>query len=475
MKVKKNDNKYSFLFKNTLIFAIGNIGSRLILFLLVPLYTNVLSTDEYGIAELLFTMSELLIPVFTLTIYDAIIRFGLNDESKRNTVIKNALVVWIIGTIVSFFVIPICCKFLNLEEWKYYVVIYMIFRSLFFIEMNTLKIQNKNKIYAINSIIQTILLAILNIYFLVGKRLGIEGYLLSSIISFVITDIIAFIYIGLWKSMSIGKINYKMLKKMLHFSIPMIFTNISWWVVNSSDKFMVEWLLGASALGLYTVAAKIPSLINVFTNIFSQAWGISTIKEIETSNDSNYYVNVFEKVTIFTFFVCIILVTIMKCFMKLYVGKEFFSAWVFIPLLLVSATFASVVSFLGSLYSALKKTFNSMCTTIIGAIINIIINLILIGRIGVMGAVIGTVISYFLVAQIRLIDIRRLMSFHIDLKRLVINVVLILLHSVIISIDFFIIPVSLITITLFIFINYNQIYSVFCYFFKLLRREKNES
>ena len=165
----------------------------------------------------------------------------------------------------------------------------------------------------------------------------------------------------------------------------------------------------------------------------------------------------------------------MKYFMMIYVGKDFYSAWIFVPLLLVSAVFASIVSFCGSLYSALKRTLNSMVTTIIGAIINIIVNFILIYRLGVMGAVIGTVVSYFVVSIIRLIDIKRYMEFNFDNKKLALNIIIILMHSIIVSMDVLIIPISIITLFIYIYVNKTQLIEIKNGTLKMLRRKKNEN
>lgn len=292
-KVMKQKNKL--LIKNTIIFAIGNIGARIIFFFLVPLYTNFLSTEEYGISELVITLSELIVPIVTLTIQDGVLRFGLSKNENKNDVIKNGLVIWLLGTVFLILLTPLFSFYKPISNWRWYLSAYIVLKGLFLIEMNYLKVRERNKHYAIISIVQALLLCALNIYLLAYAHLGIRGYLYANIIAFLITDIIVIIMSKTPTSFCRGKFDKQLIIEMLRFSIPMIFTNISWWIINSSDKIMVEAMISAAAVGLYTVAAKIPSLINGMVNIFAQAWGISAVKEYEENNDSAFYTNIYEK------------------------------------------------------------------------------------------------------------------------------------------------------------------------------------
>lgn len=153
-----------------------------------------------------------------------------------------------------------------------------------------------------------------------------------------------------------------LLKRMILYSAPIILNNVSWWIINSLDKIMIEGMMNAAALGIYTVATKIPSLINVIISIFSQAWGLSTIKEIESSNDTGFYSSVFRMYSFITFGAGVAVVSIIKPFMTVYVGQEFEDAWKYVSLLVVSAVFYSISAYFGTLYNALQKTVNSMWT-----------------------------------------------------------------------------------------------------------------
>ena len=281
--------KYTRLIKDTFVFALGNLGSKLILFFLVPLYTNYLTTEEYGTADLVFTISQFLVPIFSVVIFDAVIRFGLSKDEKAEEVLLDGLIVWAVGTIGIIIVTPLFGFYKAVSDWKWYLCLYSSVSILYPVLMNYLKAIDRNKTYALISVLQTAILAALNIILLVVFRIGVKGYLLSNILALLVSSILVILIARIPAKLSKVKINKPLLRQMVVYSAPLILNNISWWVIHSSDKIMIEWMIGASALGIYTVATKIPSLINVIITIFSQAWGLSAVREFESTNDEKYY------------------------------------------------------------------------------------------------------------------------------------------------------------------------------------------
>lgn len=455
-----NSQKYKTLISDTFIFALGSFGSKLILFLLVPLYTNVLSTDQYGTAELVFTIGQLALPFISLTIFDALLRFGLMKDGHREDSLYVATLVFIIGSLATVALTPLLSLYKPVSEWKWYLCAYVIAS---FFSSNTLiylKIKDKNKLYAILSILQAFLLAICNILFLVVLRIGIPGYLLSTIISMSLTAVFAFFLGGMVGDLKIAKFDKKLLIAMVSFSAPLIVNNVSWWLIHSSDKIMIEWFLTAGSLGLYTAASKIPSLLNVVTTIFNQAWGLSSIKEYDSSNDDRFYTNVFKYFAIIIFLMCMMIILITKPFMSVYVGAEFRTAWHFVPILLLSAVFSGISSFCGSLYSAVKKSRNVMFTTLIAGVINILINYLLIPHIGVYGAAIGTLSAYVSICCLRMADLKRYIRIDYSLKILFAASLISLIQVVCVTLDYHTYIISFCSIIVFIIIVRKELKSI---------------
>ena len=464
------NNKFKSLIKDTIIFGIGNLGSKVILFLLVPLYTNFLSTAEYGTADLVSTFSQLIIPFASLSINDAVIRFALKKDERPENVIKTAFCTFVITFIVTAATLPLLGLYNAIAQWKWYLAVQILLTSVSETEKAYLKAKNKNEFFTIISILQTLVLAVTNVVLLSSLHLGVKGYLSANNIALLFASILGFILGGLYKDLKIGEFDFALFKRMASFSIPLIFNNISWWVIHSSDKIMIEAMIGAGMLGLYTAATKIPSLINVIISIFTQAWGISSIREIEGDNNSTFFATVFNMYSTITFGAGIFFNSIIKYFMVIYVGEAFRESWKLTPLLLSAAVFYAVSSYYGSIYSAIQKTVNSMVTTIICAITNVIINFIFINIVGVWGAIIGTVSSYFVIAHIRMIDINRFINISIDYKKYMFNCFLLLAQAILITINFYVTFVSFITITCFVIINRKEIKLIVNGFVRHIRR-----
>ncbi len=427
--------KYKTLISDTVTFGIGSLGSKLVLFLLLPLYTNFLTEKEYGIADLVFSLAQFLVPILSLVVYNAVLRFAVSKDCKAQDVLLVGLVVVLIGGFVSVLITPIIGLYGAISEWKWYLCGYVLFNMLMVVEGNYLKAISKNKLFAFINIMQTLLIAILNIVFLVVFDMGVKGYLVASIATYALTSVFAFFAGNIYKDLQFAKFNPSLAKKMLIFSLPLIINDISWWVIHSANRVMIEVMVGAAALGVYTVASKIPALINMCTAFFSQAWNLSTIRDVETDNDTKFYSNIFYIYSVLLFGVCILINLIIKPFMSIYIGDNFFESWRYVPLLLVSASFMAITSYFGAFYVALKKSVNNMLTTLIPAVVNILLNIALIKTFGVWGAVITTTIVYFVVSAIKMVDIVRRVNIKINYAHYFTNILIVVIQSIAVTLE----------------------------------------
>lgn len=450
-------SKYVVLLKDTFIFALGSFGTKIILFLMVPLYTNFMTEAEYGTADLVFAIAQLLVPFLSVVIFDSVIRFGLSKYEKKENVLLVGIIVFGLSTIIGAVFTPLLGFYPAISKWKWYLYCYVVFSILNSIEFNYLKAKGKNKAFALFSVIQTSLMASLNVYFLVFRSMGIQGYLLAYIIANVSIDVILIFIAGVYNDIRIATFDRDLFKRMIVYSAPLILNNVSWWIIHSSDKVMIEAMVSATALGIYTVSAKIPALINVMVSIFQQAWGISAVKEIESSNDTQYYSTVFRFLFLFIAASCIVFVAIIKVFMSYYVGPGFYEAWKYVPLLLVSAVFAAVASYYGSMYSALKKSVNNMITTVLAAGINIAVNWLFIPFVGIWGAVIGTIVAYIAIAFSRLLDVKRFVNIEIRWSVFISTIIILLTQAILVSLNYHVLVVSVISGFSFVVINRKDI------------------
>ncbi|MCR5798806.1 MAG: oligosaccharide flippase family protein [Lachnospiraceae bacterium] len=415
-----------YLAKNTFIFAIGSLGTKIIAFFLVPLYTNVLTTEEYGIIDLLFTICTVLAPLVILNIGESLMRFPLDKDSDRTGIISTGISIWGIALLITLFAIPIThvvfpVVFLHqaqyISEYSFYLCacIFMLASSQLFL----CYLRGKEELlkYSIGNIINAGLIAGFNILFLVSFKLGIKGYFLAYILANLITSIYACIAGKVILELKAFHIDVALTKNMIRYAMVLAPNTFLWWVTNSSDRIMVTALVSEAANGVYAVSYKIPSLLTGLVQIFNQAWSYSAIRENDSDDKEAYSNKVFRGLFATASFVAVSIFLVIKSFLRVYTGKEFYESWKYTPYLVIGFVFLSLGSFLATPYVVEKDGKGFLFSAALGATINILLNLILIPKMKVNGAAVATLLSYVGVFIYRLFDTRKYIRIKIsDLK-----------------------------------------------------------
>lgn len=457
--------KIKSLAKDTGLFAIGSFGSKLLLFLLTPLYTNILTTEQYGIADLLNTTINFIYPVFTLSIAEATLRFLMDKNYSKNSVLNNSLLI----TAFSFAAVFIIRPFVgNIDSsldvyWIYFFVIFCL-TNLNLVLSNFVKGIGKTTLYAIAGIIHTIVVIICNIIFLVYFKLGINGYLLSIVIGMSVSILVKILFGNIRKYILPIKCDTKVLKDMLVYCIPMIPTIIAWAINTSIDKYMIINMIGMSENGIYSVAHKIPTILTTVLTIFLSAWQLSAISNHGEKGESEFQSEIYNLFNIVCIIGCLFTILLNKPLAKVLFAKDFYVAWRYVPLLTTSALFASLAGFLAATYRAAKKTKSLFISVLIGAVINILFNYFLLKWIGTLGAAIATGISFFAVWLFRIILIQRIVPIKLDLWKTMIVYVLFFLAVIIESFGYkysFVVSLGVLLVVIFVYrSDLTRIYSI---------------
>lgn len=429
-------DSYRKLGKNTLSMIIGSLGSKLISFLFVPFYTAVLSTEEYGISDLITTTITLLLPFFTLTIFESMMRFASDKEFDAGEVWKTGWNIEIKGVIVFLFLSPII-YFTILKEYFFFVIIYYISVSINHCIGYFTRGINQIKTFALAGTIQTTLLVVLSLILLVKVHMGIAGYLLAQILSSALASIYMFIKAKLYKySFHIGDIDQKLQRDMLHYSLPMMPNSICWWVTNVSDRYLIVAFVGASVSGIYSVAYKIPSIISSLSSIFFTAWKLSAMETFNSNRSHVFFEDIYSKITAILILASSFLMVINKPFARILFSKDFYQAWEYVPILVMAASFHAYSDFFGSIYTAAYQTKFLVYSTLAGSIANVFLNCLLIPSFQGMGAAIATLIGYLIIWLWRVIDSRKIMKLRFHWKRDIMCYLLIILQLFIASCSF---------------------------------------
>lgn len=391
--------KYSYLIKNFGLFTLSSFATRILSFLILPFYTYCLTQQEYAIIDLMNLTVTLLMPILSLSISDALLRFSMDKTCDKNQVLTVSIVFVAIAILLAVLGIPFIERYLPIGEYKIFFIIIFTLSLLNLFYANFMRAVDRMLAVALSSTAISFSTICLNVYFIAFLHQGLRGYFISTSIGLLVGNIIYFFYGNVWQRFSLKLFSFHLTKKMLSYSLPLIPNSLFWWINSGLDKYMLTFFCNLSTVGLYSVAGKIPSIISVFVSIFQQAWTISAIREID--DESAFYRKIYRVFETLLLILAMALILLCKPIAHILFQKSFYEAWKFVPFLIMATYFNALNSFIGSIYIALNMTKNIFVTTAVGALANIILNYFLIPVFEGNGAAVATLISTFLIWGIR--------------------------------------------------------------------------
>ena len=395
-------NKY--LIKNVGILTLSNFSSKILVFLLVPLYTSALSLDGVGVYDLVVSTVGLLFPILTVNIVDAVMRFSMDKAKSHGEIIAIALrytyIGWLLGGVIIL-IIRVTGVFPQIAGYEGLVYCYYFFYIFYHLLLQFSKGLEKVADMGIAGVISTVTMLVGNIVLLLVLKYGLKGFFIANVLSQALPALYLLFRLRFWEYWHCYKINTKLQKEMLLYCIPLIATTLGWWVNSTSDKYVVSFMVGVGANGLLSVAYKIPQIINVLQGIFIQAWQISAVKEYGGKDTALFYGRSFNFINVLMCAACAWLIILTKPLGHILYQKDFFIAWKYVPFLLVSCVFNSASGFLGPILSAKKDSKSMAMSAVYGAVTNIVLNIAFVYLIGIQGATIATIISSFVIYWVR--------------------------------------------------------------------------
>ena len=387
-------SRYKVLYKNTLIFTLSNFASKVLGFLMLPLYTRVLTREEFGSGDLIILTVGLLMPLLTLSISESALRFSLAKDENKSQVFSFGLKLIAGGFLLILLLLPIALLIPVIRDYTLFFYLIYFSQSLNQYFNQFTRGIDKIKLIGIVGVIQTIVTVLSNIILLVVFNFGVEGFLLSIIIANMVALSILFFWANLKHYITFEKIDKKLKKEMLKYSVPLTPNRLSWWLNNSANKYIISGYAGVSELGLFSAASRIPSILITFQNIFIQAWRLSAINEFNKENSSEFFTNIYKVYNLFMLIGCSLLILFIKPIATILFGDDIYEAWRFAPFLLISVIFGALIGFLESISIASKKTKVLFTTTLFGATIGIVLNVLFIPLHGALVASFSSTISY---------------------------------------------------------------------------------
>lgn len=405
------------LTKNTILLSIGTIMTKGINLLMIPLFSSWLSTEDYGSFDLLCTYVSLLIPFITMSSSDAIFRFSVDkdDEKEKIRYISTGFFISAVNAIVFSLVIAVVGFW---GHWNMAVpFITLLVTELFNNHLQGfMRALKKLSIYSFASVITTFGIAIAVTVLVLGFHLGLSGIIYGYALGYLIGEILLIFVTRYWKYLNFSLVNMKTAKELIGYAYPLIPNNICWWFINVSDRTLINLFLGNTFNGIYAIAYKVPNFCASIFNVFSISWQEAAVDLLDSNDRNNYYNNIYNRTVATMISLCGGLLALNFFLFQYIFDVRYYDAKLYSPILITSVIFGALTQYFGGIQISLKRTKENGLTTMIGAAINVIIDLMLINQIGLYAAALSTLVANVAICAIRYIRLTKEVHFKLDGK-----------------------------------------------------------
>lgn len=417
-------NRNKELIKNTFILGFGQLAPKIMAIITLPILTAYLTKIEYGTYDLSLSLISFLIPIITLQIQQAVLRylFSVTETKDRTTYVTNSVFFIAVTSLIGIPVILLILTIFKMDNfnkiticsWLFLETVYILFGQILRGLGLTIKYSFSAVLYAVTNLFFVVL-------FVLIFKWGFSGLIFSLLLSYILSILYMIITAKIYKFIKPQAISKNVIAQLISFSIPIVPSSISLWIVNLSDRIVITQFLGMSDNGIYSVANKIPNLYNTANNIFNLSWTETAAKVNDDGESTTYYGKLFHTLYNFLVGLMLVLIALTPFIFNILINEQFESAYYQIPILYFGVFFSSFVSFYSGIYLALKRTKQVAYSSILGAIINLAINLCLIKYIGLYAASISTAISFLVIALYRAIDLKKFIKMDYNLKNILIG------------------------------------------------------
>ena len=391
-------NQKKELIKNTIIISIGKFSTQLVSFLLLPLYTSLLTTAEYGQYDFLNTISIFLIPCVTLLMEEGMFRFLIDakETKSKGEVFSTTFLFSIASFIIWSILIFIVGTILN-YPFTVYLIFYIFASLLSSLAGSTARGLSKFKLYSLFCFLSSFLTILLNILFILGFKMRLDSLFLSYIIGNSVISLWLLFKIKVFSYVRISNLDKKVTKEMIKYSFPLVPNSISWNAISLTDRLLIINYLGAAKNGIYSVGLRFPTIINTCYSYFNLSWKESASKMVNKKDKDDFYNSVYINLNRLLICVSILIIAFLPVIFNILIKKDYREVYDYIPLMIMSVYFSNLSNFCSGIFSAYKDTKILAKTTLVATIINFIVGFLLIQKIGLYASILATLTAYIVI------------------------------------------------------------------------------
>lgn len=403
--------------KNAFIFTAGKVAAQFIGFLLLPLYSALLTPEDFGTADLINTLVFLIIPFVGVQMDTALFRFTVDCRENRDkqkelfsTVIVVNLIQMCVYVAIFFAARPFIS--LNYKDFLLLNVVLILFANTFLQFMRGL---GYNIRYSAAVFITSVSGLVLNVVLVAGFRMGVTGIIISSAVSQFLTLFFSVFAVKPWKFFSFRKFKAKTAKTFLKYSFPLIPNQLAWCVMGISDRLVISGTLGIASNGIYSLANRFSSIFTSVTDSINLSWSESTSLHIKEKDRNEYISSMIDSLFVLFASGCFVFLALIPYAFML-INKEYSDSFMQIPILLMAVLCQAVVGIYSAVLIALKQTKSIAVTSIIAATINLLVDITFIGSIGIYAGSVSTLAAFFILAVMRCVLVYRLIGIRPKIK-----------------------------------------------------------
>ena len=405
----KTGSRSSKFVKDIGIYAIGNIGSKIITFLMVPMYTHYVDKSDFGYYDLCFTWCLLLMPFVTLQLRDGAFRFLLDcdNDTRRKRIVTFVSRTLISTTILSCLITAALALFTNIQYLGYALgmLLAMSFQEVYSQVFRGLR---NNRAFVTVGILSALGIGLFSIFFVVGLGWGIKGIFLANILARVLALIIVEARVRLITRNTRWSISSReVAHDILRYTLPLLPGSLCWWLTGSSDRLFITHFLGLDVNGVYAVATRFTGIIYTLAVIYYQAWQETAILQYNSPDRDRFFSRMFSSYITLLGLILVGYVFLLKINYGWMVAEQYHESLNFIYPLGLSAVIFAAAAFFDMGYQCAKDTKRTLPAIVLSAAINVVLNFLLIKPLGVYGVIVTQLVTYLVLFIYRWHDMRR--------------------------------------------------------------------
>ena len=369
--------------KKILVYGIGTFFSKVLVFLMVPIYTRVFTRADYGYYDVVTQNLQMIISISFLEIWSGILRFMYDGDEKLSPVntFKKMFPFLSVLYLIAFGVLYL------LTEVKYVplMLVYGLTYLIFTVSNSECRGFGNNVLFILSGVVSTVTSCGLSILFAVGLHKGIEFLVIAQCIGYMAASIFVELRIHCFRDSFKTKAMVPV-RQMVMFCFPLMLNSFSYLFLGTYNKNLVLLRLGEDASGYYGYVSKFATILSILISIYTLAWQEEAFSSAKSENQDSKYshlINLFVKLVGLG---TPIFIMVLFWGSKYYGGAQYVDALKYIPLAIISAYIAGMSGVYSTLIAVGKKTHYILLSTVIGAAVNVAMVTILIDRFGINGA-----------------------------------------------------------------------------------------